>query len=82
MREPMLADHPELTERAPRAMDLMDAFNTTPARDPATRRRLPTELPGEVGEGVLPANVVAVGNPARVIRTVEAGSAEVGAGAA
>ncbi|WP_449060717.1 sugar O-acetyltransferase [Planomonospora algeriensis] len=56
MRERMLAgdlyiaDDPELTEHHLRAMDLMDAFNTTSAREPQERRRLLTELLGAVGE--------------------------------
>lgn len=58
MRERMLAgdlyiaDDPELAERSLRAMDLMDAFNATPARDPQRRRQLLADLLGEVGEGV------------------------------
>ncbi|MEV4552496.1 sugar O-acetyltransferase [Nonomuraea wenchangensis] len=57
MRERMLAgdlylaDDPELAEHNLRAMDLMEAFNTTPAREPQRRRRLLTELLGAVGEG-------------------------------
>ncbi|WP_106403277.1 sugar O-acetyltransferase [Actinocorallia populi] len=57
MRERMLAgdlylaDDPELTEHCLRAMDLADAFNTTPARDRRERRRLLTELLGAIGEG-------------------------------
>ena len=49
--DPYIADDPELTEHHLRAMDLVDAFNTTPARDPRERRRLLTELLGAVGEG-------------------------------
>lgn len=58
MRERMLAgdlyiaDDPELAEHHLRAMDLMDAFNATSARDPERRRRLLIELLGTVGEGV------------------------------
>ncbi|WP_312033760.1 sugar O-acetyltransferase [Actinoplanes sp. TBRC 11911] len=58
MRERMLAgdlyiaDDPELAAQSLRAMDLTDAFNATSARDPEQRRRLLTELLGEVGEGV------------------------------
>jgi maltose O-acetyltransferase len=58
MRERMLAgdlyiaDDPELAEQYLRAMDLMDAFNATSARHPDERRRLLTELLGEVGDGV------------------------------
>ncbi len=58
MRERMLAgdlyiaDDPELAEQHLRAMDLMDAFNATSARDPERRRRLLIELLGTVGEGV------------------------------
>ncbi|MER6004106.1 sugar O-acetyltransferase [Nonomuraea angiospora] len=149
MRERMLAGDlyiagdPELAEHNLRAMDLMDAYNATSARDPRERRRLLTELLGAIGEGTeirpplrvdygshlrigarsfanfglvaldvtpivigdnvwlgsgaivlggvtigentvvgagavvtrdLPANVVAVGNPARVIRTIEPGT--------
>ncbi len=57
MRERMLAgdlyiaDDPELAEDALRAMELADAFNTTPARDRRERRRLLAELLGEVGDG-------------------------------
>ena len=57
MRERMLAgdlyiaDDPELAEHSLRAMDLTDAFNATPARDPRRRRTLLTELLGAVGEG-------------------------------
>jgi maltose O-acetyltransferase len=58
MRERMLAgdlylaEDPELAEHHLRAMDLMDAFNATSARDPGRRRRLLIELLGAVGEGV------------------------------
>ncbi|MFD1544892.1 sugar O-acetyltransferase [Nonomuraea guangzhouensis] len=57
MRERMLAgdlyiaDDPELAEHMLRAMDLMEAFNATSARDPQERRRLLAELLGAVGEG-------------------------------
>ncbi len=57
MRERMLAgdlyiaDDPELAEHLLRAMDLMDVFNATPARDPRARRRALAELLGAVGEG-------------------------------
>ncbi|GAA4974245.1 sugar O-acetyltransferase [Actinoplanes utahensis] len=47
-----IADDPELGEAMLRAQDLTDAYNTTPARDPAARRRLLEELLGEIGEGV------------------------------
>jgi maltose O-acetyltransferase len=47
-----LAEDPELAEHHLRAMDLMDAFNATSARDPERRRLLLTELLGGVGEGV------------------------------
>jgi maltose O-acetyltransferase len=47
-----IADDPELASQNLRAMDLMDAFNATSARDPQRRRRLLTELLGAVGEGV------------------------------
>ncbi len=49
--DPYIADDPELAERSLRAMDLMDAFNATSARNPQERRRLLTELLGAVGEG-------------------------------
>ncbi|MEV6600895.1 sugar O-acetyltransferase [Actinoplanes sp. NPDC051346] len=58
MRERMLAgdlylaDDPELAEENLRAMEVMDAFNATPAREPERRRRLLTELLGAVGDGV------------------------------
>jgi maltose O-acetyltransferase len=45
-----LADDPELYEAMLRALDLMDAFNATSAREPAEQRRLLTELLGAVGE--------------------------------
>ncbi|MCU7722972.1 sugar O-acetyltransferase [Actinoplanes sp. KI2] len=45
-----LADDPELQEAMLRAMDLMDAFNATSAREPAEQRRLLTELLGAIGE--------------------------------
>jgi hypothetical protein len=45
-----LADDPELQEAMLRAMDLMDAFNATSARNPQEQRRLLTELLGAVGE--------------------------------
>jgi maltose O-acetyltransferase len=57
MRERMLAgdlyiaDDPELAERNLRAMDLMEAFNATPARAGDERRRLLGDLLGAVGEG-------------------------------
>lgn len=57
MRERMLsgdlyiADDPELSEQHLRAMDLMDAFNATSARDLGQRRRLLTDLLGAIGEG-------------------------------
>jgi maltose O-acetyltransferase len=44
-----LADDPELHEAMLRAMDLMDAFNATSARNPREQRRLLTELLGAVG---------------------------------
>jgi maltose O-acetyltransferase len=57
MRERMLAgdlylaDDSELAEHNLRAMDSMDAFNATSARQPHERRRLLTELLGALGEG-------------------------------
>ncbi len=58
MRERMLAgdlylaDDPELSDAALRAFALMDDFNATPIRDFDERRRLLTDLLGEVGVGV------------------------------
>ena len=46
-----LADDPEITERYLRARELCDAFNATPARDGAGRRRVLAELLGTLGEG-------------------------------
>src|SRR5690349_21099873 len=45
-----LADDPELQEAGLRAMDLMDAFNATSAREPEERHRLLTELLGAIGD--------------------------------
>jgi maltose O-acetyltransferase len=59
MRERMLAgdlyiaDDPELAEHMLRAMDLMEAFNASSARDPQLRHRLLTDLLGAVGEGTV-----------------------------
>jgi maltose O-acetyltransferase len=56
MRERMLAgdlyiaDDPELAEHNLRAMELMEAFNATPARAGDERRRLLKELLGSIGE--------------------------------
>ncbi len=44
-----IADDPEIQEAARRAMDLMEAFNATPARDTAKQRRLLSELLGGIG---------------------------------
>jgi maltose O-acetyltransferase len=46
-----IADDPELAEQLLRAADLMEAFNTTPARDSQRRRGLLVELLGAIGEG-------------------------------
>lgn len=46
-----LADDPELGEMSTRALDLMDAYNATTARQSGVRRQLLTELLGAVGEG-------------------------------
>ncbi|MGI5218558.1 sugar O-acetyltransferase [Nocardia sp. CA-290969] len=57
MRERMLAgelylaDDPEIRELSLRAMDLMEAYNATPARDTVGRRKVLEELLGAVGEG-------------------------------
>ncbi|MGR6920293.1 sugar O-acetyltransferase [[Actinomadura] parvosata] len=59
MRERMLAgdlylaDDPELAEHLLRAEELMEAYNSSPARDPQARRRLLAELLGAVGEGTV-----------------------------
>lgn len=56
MRERMLAgelyiaDDPELGEQSSQALDLMQAYNATPVRGKAVRRRLLEELLGSVGE--------------------------------
>lgn len=49
--DPYRADDPELVAAARRAMALTDAYNRTPASDPAERRRILQELLGAVGEG-------------------------------
>ncbi len=46
-----LADDPELTEEHLRAMRLMEAFNASPAQDPAARRRMLEALLGAIGAG-------------------------------
>jgi maltose O-acetyltransferase len=57
MRERMLAgdryiaDDPTLAADSRRAMALTEAFNRSPASDPAQRRRILTELLGAFGEG-------------------------------
>lgn len=57
MRERMLAgdryraDDPEIAADHQRAMALVEAFNASPAVDPAHRRRLLTALLGAFGEG-------------------------------
>ncbi len=57
MRERMLAgalyqaDDPEIAADNLRAMTLAEAFNRTPAADPAERRRLLSELFGAYGDG-------------------------------
>lgn len=57
MRERMLAgdlylaEDPELAEASRRALDLMDAYNATSARDPGQRRLLLEELLGKIGVG-------------------------------
>ena len=76
MRERMLAgelyiaDDPVLSEEHLRAMDLIEQFNRSPASDNSSAAR---SLNTVVGAGSvvtrdLPANVVAMGSPARVIR--------------
>lgn len=56
MRERMLAgelylaDDPELREQSLRAMELMEAYNSTPARDTARQLKVLTELLGSVGQ--------------------------------
>jgi maltose O-acetyltransferase len=51
--DPYIADDPELAEHMLRAMDLMDAYNATSARDPETRWRLLAEMLGAVGDGTV-----------------------------
>ncbi|MCE7082277.1 sugar O-acetyltransferase [Streptomyces sp. ST2-7A] len=46
-----LADDPEIAADLPRAVELSDRFNSSPADDPAGRRALLTELLGGLGEG-------------------------------
>lgn len=46
-----IADDPVLADENQRAMALMEAFNRSPAADPAGRRRLLTELLGAYGDG-------------------------------
>lgn len=48
--EPYIADDPVLAEEHQRAMALMEAFNRSPAADPAQRRRLLSELLGGFGD--------------------------------
>ncbi|MBF6347709.1 sugar O-acetyltransferase [Nocardia flavorosea] len=56
MRERMLAgelylaDDPDLRERSLRAMELMEAYNSTPARDAARQRTILSELFAAVGD--------------------------------
>ncbi|MBB5867072.1 maltose O-acetyltransferase [Allocatelliglobosispora scoriae] len=50
--DPYQASDPELGELGLRAMDLMEAYNATSAREPERRRAILTELLAEVGEGV------------------------------
>ena len=49
--DPYIADDRVLAEEHLRAMALMEAFNRSPATDPAGRRRLLTELLHAFGEG-------------------------------
>lgn len=46
-----VADDPVLTEENQRAMALIEAFNRSPASNPAVRRRLLSELLGSFGNG-------------------------------
>jgi maltose O-acetyltransferase len=46
-----IADDPDLTRMYQRAMALMEAFNGSPAADPAGRRRILGDLLGALGEG-------------------------------
>jgi maltose O-acetyltransferase len=46
-----IADDPVLAAEAQRAMALMEAFNRSPASNPAERRRLLAELLGSYGDG-------------------------------
>ena len=49
--EPYIADDPELAELSSAALDLAAAYNATTVRQSPLRRRLLSELLGEVGEG-------------------------------
>ena len=46
-----IADDPELAADARRAMGLLEAYNRSPAADPAGRRRILDELLGALGAG-------------------------------
>lgn len=46
-----IADDPEIAELNLRAMDLTEAYNSTPARAVKERRRILEELLGSIGEG-------------------------------
>ncbi|WP_240944102.1 maltose acetyltransferase domain-containing protein [Micromonospora thermarum] len=77
--EPYIADEPEILADLDRAARLMERFNSSSASDPDGRLAALRDLLGGLGEDTvvgagavvtrdLPPNVVAVGNPARVVR--------------
>lgn len=70
-----IADDPELAAEMRRAARLTQQFNSGDPTDPEAQAAILRELLGTLGEGAvvtkdLPANVVAVGNPARVVRSL------------
>lgn len=79
--EPYFADDPVLRAAHLRAQTILSRFNATAADADEARRALLTELFARFGENTvvgagsvvvrdLPANVLAVGNPCRVVRAL------------
>ncbi len=79
---PYVAAGPEPAEANAATTDLVAAHDATTARRRPLRRQLPERLPGAVGAdtvagagsvvtGDLPADVLAAGDRARVVRTLE-----------